>query len=197
MNEANLSVLFISALFFLSGCGVFETRTPQSPGQSRTDFVPPTSPDIVINNLKSSINDQNVDNYIACLSDTSFGGARFDYVPPVDVFGQYRSIFVDWNLNSERSYFNNLKVQSSSSESATLSLSAETMTFQGDSAIYNANYVLFWPHKVAGIPQEAQGNLQFFLGVDRNRNWSIYRWIDSRIGNNFTWSELKARFSGQ
>lgn len=197
MNEGFLSVVIILVLLSLSGCGIFETRTPQPPGQSRTDFIPPTSPDIVISNLKSSISDQNVDNYVACLSDTSFGGARFEFVPPVDVIGQYRSIFVDWSVNSERSYFNNLKVQTSGSATATLTLSSESMTFQGDSAIYNANYVLFWPHKVAGIPQEARGNLQFFLGVDRNRNWSIYRWIDSRVGNNFTWSELKARFSGQ
>ncbi len=188
------SFLFI-VLALISGCGLFETRQPQSPQQGQSGFVPPTSPDIVVQNLVSAISDRNVNNYLSCLSDTSFGGRAFSFVPPADVYSRFQSIFLNWDKNSERSYFNNLTVQSSASASSALVLSSENLTFQGDSAQYSANYTLIWPNKVPGYPQQSQGNLQFYMGVDRNQNWSIYRWIDSRVGDSLTWSEMKARFS--
>ena len=193
--KKRFAVTFLS-IFFISGCGIFETRQPQPPQQGRTDFLPPTSPNIVIQNLVNSIADRNVDNYISCLSDTSFGGRSFLFVPPADVYNQYRSIFLNWDKNSERAYFNNLTSQSSNSSSSALILSSANPTYRGsDSAIYNTNYTLLWPNKVPGYPQQAQGNLQFSLGIDRNQNWSIYRWVDSRVGDSLTWSEMKARFS--
>lgn len=188
------TILFL-VVAFISGCGIFETRQPQSPQQSQTDFVPPISPDIVIQNLVSAISDRNVNNYLSCLSDTSYGGRTFLLIPPADVYRQYQSIFLSWDKNSERAYFNNLTVQSSASAGSALILSSDNLTYQGDSAQYSANYTLIWPNKVPGYPQQSQGNLQFSLGIDRNQNWSIYRWIDSRIGDSLTWSEMKARFS--
>ncbi len=182
-------------ILLAAGCGIFETRQPQAPQQGRSDFQPPTSPDIVIQNLENAISDRNVDNYLSCLSDTNFGGRTFVFVPTADVYRQYQYIFANWDKNSERAYFNNLAVQSSSSASSALVLSSENLTLQGDSALFNADYTLIWPNKVSGYPQQVEGNLQFFLGIDRNQNWSIYRWIDSGTGDSLTWSDMKARFS--
>ena len=181
-------------LFF--GCGIFETRQPQPPQQGQSNFIPPTSPDIVVQNLKNAISEKSVENYLSCLSDPTFGGRTFSYVPPSDVYRQYQSIFVNWDKNSESAYFNNLIVESSATSSPALTLSSESLTGPyGDSAIYSANYTLLWPNKVPGDPQSVQGNLQFFLGVDNSQNWAIYRWIDSRVGDSLTWSDMKARFS--
>jgi hypothetical protein len=63
-----------------------------------------------------------------------------------------------------------------------------------DSAYYSANYTLIWPNKGSGGLQQAQGNLQLYLGVNQSGNWSIYRWVDSGTGDS-TWSDLKAQFS--
>ncbi len=178
-----------------AGCGIFETRQPQPPQQARTDFQPPLSPDVVIQNLVNSITDRNVDNYMSCLSDTTFGARPFSFDPPADVFRQYQGIFMSWDRNSERTYFNNLSVQSSKTAGSQLILSSENLTTLGDSAAFSANYSLVWPNKVPGNPQQAEGNLLFYLGIDRNQNWSIYRWIDSKVGDSLTWSDMKARFS--
>ena len=188
-------VFLFCFVMLASGCGIFETRQPQAPQQGRTDFQPPTSPDIVVQNFVNSIADRNVDNYLSCLSDTSFGGRPFVFMPTADVYRQYQYIFASWDKNSERAYFNNLAVQSSSSASSALILSSENLTLQGDSALFNADYTLIWPNKVFSYPQQVEGNLQFSIGIDRNQNWSIYRWIDSRVGDSLTWSDMKARFS--
>jgi hypothetical protein len=191
--------LYMSLLIAsLSGCDIFQTRTPQPPQQGQTNFIPPTSPDIVIQNLKSAVAEKNVENYLACLSDTSFGGKRFSFTPPPDIYVQYEQIFFDWDKNSsERTYFNNLIVRSSSTSSPALTLSSENyVPLSSDSVKYIADYVLLWPNNSSGSPQQVKGSLQFFLGVDRNQNWSIYRWIDLKVADSLTtWSVLKAKFS--
>ncbi|HEY9167301.1 MAG TPA: hypothetical protein VIS48_14195 [Candidatus Kryptonia bacterium] len=191
-------LLFLWLTFIpISGCGIFETRQPQPPQQGRTDFQPPTAPSVVVDNMTSAIGDKNVDNYLSCLSDTSFGGRPFSFVPAPDVFRQYQAIFASWDKNSEGAYFRSISTQSSATAAPALTLSSVTLVQQGsDSAQYNADYVLIWPSKVPGYPhQQFQGNLQLYLGIDRNQNWSIYRWIDSRTGDSLTWGDMKARFS--
>jgi hypothetical protein len=188
--------LSLALALLVSGCGIFETRTPEAPQEGRSDFQPPTSPDIVVQNLVSAIADRDVNNYLACLSDTTFGARSFRFLPSTNAARQYESIFQAWEKNSEQYYFNNLTSQSNTSSSSALILSSETLLPQGsDSAYYSANYTLLWPNKVSGNPQQVQGNLQFYLGVDRSSSWSIYRWVDSGIGDSLTWSDLKARFS--
>ncbi len=190
-------LLFLPWVFLTSGCGIFETRTPEAPQQGRSDFQPPTSPIIVVENLQNAIADLDVNNYIACLSDSNFGGRVFTFSPSPKAGSQYSGIFLDWNRTSEENYFNTLKSYSSGTSSPVLTLSNETLLLQGpDSAYYSANYTLIWPNKGPGDLQEVQGILQFYVGIDNNQNWSIYRWIDSGTSDSLkTWSDLKAQFN--
>jgi len=194
IKKSRLRISFFT-LLALSGCNIFQTRTPQPPQQSQSNFIPATSPDIVIENLKNAIAEKDVENYLNCLSDTSFGGKVFSFEPPPDVKRQY-SIFTNWDRNSERAYFNNLVVQSSATSSPALTLSSDNLVGPiGDSATYTADYNLIWPNKVPAAPQGVQGSLQFYLGADNNQNWSIHRWVDLRIADSLkTWSDMKAQF---
>jgi hypothetical protein len=189
--------VIVALALLVGGCGIFETRQAQPPQQGRSDFQPPTAPSIVITNLQNAVADKNADNYLSCLSDTSFGGRDFTFVPPVDVYNTYQGIFSVWNKNSEGSCFRNLVSQSTNSGSPVLTLTSESLVPQGpDSAVYNADYILIWPNSSSSKVQQVQGNLQFYLGIDRNQDWSIYRWIDSRVVDTLkTWSEMKAQFS--
>jgi hypothetical protein len=176
-------------LVVISGCDLFETRQPELPQQGQSGFTPPTSASIVVQNLTNAIAGMNVDNYLSCLSDSSFGGRTFSFVPSSDVIQQ---VFLNWDKNSEQTYFNNLIIQSPSSASPALTLSSQNFnSLSSDSVLFSANYTLLWPNK--SYLQQVQGSLQFYLGHDKNQNWSIYRWIDSKIGDNLTWSELKAQ----
>lgn len=177
-------------LISVSGCDIFQTRTPQPPQQGQSGFLPPTSADIVVQNLINAIATKNVDNYIECLSDTSFGGRAFSFVPSSDVNQQ---LFLNWNENSERAYFNNLAIHSSSSAAPALTLSSQNSeSLSSDSVLFSAKYTLLWPN--SSYPQQVQGSLQFYISHDRNQNWAIYRWIDSKT-DTLTWSDLKAQAS--
>ena len=77
---------------------------------------------------------------------------------------------------------------------SSLVLTGSFQYLASDSAGYNANYQLTFQHGISGIPETVHGNLQFVLATDRNKIWSIIQWIDTNIGTDPTWSDLKGRF---
>jgi hypothetical protein len=179
----------------LGSCSILETRDPEPPGQSSSTFTPPTSPNIVLDNLVSAVRERNTDNYIKCLADSNFSTRRFSFVPTQEAQSQYFTVFSSWSIGGERGYFENLKSRTTSTATSLLLFSNGSETIQSDSAVYTRNYDLIYQHNVGGIPQEAKGTLQFYLGTDRNGLWMIYRWVDIKGNSDFTWSDFKGRFS--
>ncbi len=200
MGQANrdfqkISLLCAAVALLVAGCDLFRTRDPESPNQERSSFVPPTSPEIVLDNLKNAVSERNTDNYVRCFTDTSFSSRRFVFVPTQEAQTKYSTVFRSWDLNSERDYFQNIKSQTPTSASSNLFLDGSFQSILSDSALYNADYLINFQHTVSGKPQQAKGNAQFFLAPDRNNYWAVYQWIDARIGNEVSWSELKGTFS--
>ncbi len=188
--------IWIEVLFIFQGCDILSTRTPEKPSESGSSFVPPTSPSIVIDNLTNAIRDRNTENYIKCFVDSTFSQYSFSFQATQSAQTASGPLFRDWNLVSERAYFENLRARVPTGGESTLILTdAKFESIQADSAIYTAAYTLIVQHTVQNIPQEARGMLLFVLSVDRNNNWAIHRWIDNKTGDYFSWSDLKARFS--
>jgi len=179
-------------ILFISGCDIFQTRTPQQPQQEQSGFIPATTPDQVITNLENAIETESADNYLSCLSDPATGGRAFSFVPSSDVVQQFLSL--NWNRNSEYTYFKDLVAQSSKSATPVLTLSSQSpfqpLGSSNDSVLFSANYVLQWPNNM--YPQQVQGSLQLHLGHNTGGIWSIYLWIDSQT-DSLTWSDLKVR----
>jgi len=186
----------------LSSCNIFQTRTPQPPQEGQSNFAPPQLPSIVIENLKNSIVEKNPEDYLFCLSDTavgSYGGRRFSFQPPSDVFLSYQSIFQNWNRNSENLYFNNFRNSSSPNSTPALNTTGDIYTnFSSDSVEYAADYDLEWPNTVQGFDQSFHGFMQLYIVQDEHGNWAICKWVDFRTSDSLkTWSELKAKLINQ
>jgi len=79
-------IVFIS--IGLTGCFLFETRTPELPDQSSGNFIPPTSPDIVLENFTQAIKNKNADHYEACFIDSGY-----TFIPSSDANTQFPSFF--------------------------------------------------------------------------------------------------------
>ncbi len=190
-----LSVI-LACLIFVS-CQLFKTRSPELPTEisGQSNWKQPITPDITLENLRNAIYDRNTENYIRCFIDSNFSDKKFTFIPTQEAQVQYPEIFRNWNLNSERNYFNNIKANVPSGNVSELILSGSFQSLGTDSAVYYATYLVNFQHTLKDIPQSARGNLQFYLASDRNGNWAIYKWIDLKIQNEFSWSELKAKFS--
>ncbi|MBN8585972.1 MAG: hypothetical protein J0M37_12855 [Ignavibacteria bacterium] len=187
------TVLYFLLVIFYQGCGIFETRDPEEPETIRSTFYPPTSADIVIDNLSYSIIEKNSDNYFKCLSLNSFR-----YVPDSRSQQQWEFIFNNWSVQAEKNYFDNLiSRQEGGNSSAVLFLDNERLTqYSSDSAKYQADYIFVFQHDQGNIPKSSKGRMSLTLASESDALFYIRRWEDFRQNDtDFTWSEFKANFS--
>jgi hypothetical protein len=171
---------------------MFEPRSAEDPTVAKSNYTTPTTPDIVIENLIYSISEKNSVNYVQCL-----GGPNLNYyfAPAIDSKTNYYSVFADWDISSEKAYFDNLVIQTDKNAASSLQLTNSIQQSTSDSVIYNANYTLYFAHSASGISQTATGNLKFTIKRDKNNNWYITSWTDIKVQSQFSWSDMKARFS--
>ncbi|MDQ1265740.1 MAG: hypothetical protein QG635_891 [Bacteroidota bacterium] len=193
-TRTTVYILIFSMAILTSGCGLFETRDPEPPETARSNFVPPTSPDLVIQNLESSISEKNPDNYKACLSS---GGDNPDYmfVPTAEAKALYGSIFSSWTIESERSSFQSIisKIGESSPALNLYNLKQDVLIH--DSAVYIADYILDVNFNIFDNQSRFTGKLQFTITKEQSGLWSITNWVDSSVPNDtikYSWSILKA-----
>jgi len=179
-----------------ASCGIFETRTPEPPNQLSSNFVPPTDPSLVFQNLVNAFHDQNSVNYLKCLADSSTGLPAFRFDPDPEARLNYAAVYAAWNRQSEQQSFEAMKAQLATGATMTLvftTLSATSLS--ADSAQYDARYELTVPHTRKGLQTLAAGRALFALGSDRTRSWAIVRWTDLAVTTgDFTWSDLKGAF---
>lgn len=195
-----LSVRAISSLIcllMLAGC---TTRTPESPTGTRGTFEPPTSPAIVLANLRNAVTERNTENLMLCLADpTTRSTYPYRFEPSAEVRARYQSLFDAWSLNSERQAFLSLIARLPPEGRPTLDITTASIAFSSpDSTIYVADYVLTANHGVASVPTTLGGTMSLTITPERSGQWSIATWRDARRQSDTveaTWSLLKAALS--
>jgi hypothetical protein len=187
--------IVISFIVLLGGCGLFQTRNSENPVQPRSNFIPPTSPDLVLVNLQSAISDKDLNNYMQCFVDSTFSNRRYNYIPDVLSQGQY-PIFRNWQLYNERIYFNNLLLLTTSQSTSLLFFANSTLTEAVDTAVFDADYLLRVDHQKPNVAKTITGKLRLVMSVDSRNLWAIHSWMDIKSNtSDTTWSVLRANFS--
>lgn len=186
-------ILILIVLFSFTACDLFTTRDAETPDQSRSNFQPAVEPSIVIENLKNSLSDKNVQNYIACFVDSLFAEKRFSFSASSEALSLYQIFLQGWGLSEERRYFSSVINKVSVDFPISLGLSDENITnFSGDSLIYSASYTINVPVPFGDpFPQTYEGSLQFNMLRDSRSEYVIYYWKDIKSGVLPSWSELK------
>lgn len=177
------------------GCSLFDTRDPENPVQSSATYNPPTTVEIVFENLASSFEDVNSVNYARSFADSSFAGRSFVFEPTSQAGSQYSGVFAIWTKTAEQQYFDNFKAQLQPGAVPVLILTPTSESPGADSAFVEGTYQLSIPHTVTGVPQSATGRFQFYLLRDSRQYWVIWRWVDlANQPADFTWSDFKGNF---
>ena len=65
---------------------------------------------------------------------------------------------------------------------------------EGNSESRNYDYRINLPPIDESTSSVYEGNAFFKVNLDNNNQWVITEWIDTKTGDNPTWSELKGRF---
>jgi hypothetical protein len=186
-----LLILFTFPL--LISCDLFVTRDAELPDQGRSNFQIATEPEKVISNLKNSFADKNVQNYIACLIDSSFSSRKFSFQPTSEAVSQYQFLADNWDVSDEERYFSSIVASIQSDFPITLTLTDESFSRTGDTVIYAASYFINIPVNQPEV-SNYEGRLQFNLVNDSRSVWVIYFWQDIKLPDIPSWSELKGRY---
>ena len=187
-------ISFFLILWMISGCGIFETRDAEDPGDgSGIPFIQPDRPEVVILNIRNSIESMTTLNYIRSLSVEDFS-----FIPSGLATDNNPEIWASWSREEEETYFNNMRAATQNLSGHQLQIENENRTSlpNGDERI-SANYTLTVNHNRtgAGIPTVASGSFVMDLEQGEDGLWSVREWTDNASGSSFTWSDFKAVFS--
>lgn len=182
-----IKILFL--ILLLTSCDLLTTRTPEEPLKPGSGNIPATSPQILFQNFKASLEDKIIENYLSCFVDSSFLKKRFLFIPATGSITQY-PVLNSWNFNSERQYLNNLKAQGAN---LNLNFTNEVNTPLGDSAIYSLDYSINITSNNLTFAGPYSGSALFKIFLDSRNQWVIVDWQDIKKENLNCWSDLKGR----
>ena len=188
------SIIFISLILLsLTACDLFTTRVGEKPNEIKSNWKPPVEPVDVIENLKNSLANKNVKNYIDCFVDTIFADQSYTFSASSEAQSLYQIFIQGWGLNEERQYFNSAANRVPVDFPIQLFLSNENYSsLSGDSSIYSATYSIKLNLSSGDpFPQNYEGSLEFKMLRDSRSWWVIYFWKDTKSQTLPSWSELK------
>lgn len=188
----NKFILIIFVLISCFSCDILTTRDPEKPIQPGTSLEQATIPSILFENIVKSFDKKITENYLNCLADSSLIDSDYKFYPSSTSINNF-NVLQNWNRDSERRYFNNLKNNTVSGKPITLTLSNEVANIQGDEAIYQYDYVITL-ETLSSVQEIYKGNAEFKIKIDRNNVWVITEWTDRSLQGFNCWSDLKGRY---
>ena len=170
--------------------GCFNTRAVEPPGQGNSDWVSPTDYEILLANLRTSIAQTNVQNYLRC-----FNRDSLEFVPVFELFNNNESIWLNWSIQDEQTYLentlNNLTVNAGQS---LLLEEQDLQDVSSDSLTYVGLYQLRINHTDTSLTTLFKGQLQMTIKRNEFNEWEIHRWTDIQLVPDSSWSQLKLRY---
>lgn len=187
-------LLAVQLATFWTCTNPFATREPEAPREGSLTFIPPRTPEVVLINLRNAVLEQNLENYLRCLGDSTRLPRGYKFVADAGVASENPGLFERWSKENETRYFSQLRALIPPDSLHILNLQTVQSTQFPDSALFVENYTLTVRHtqQDRGIPAVVTGQARFLMGVDSFGDWAIYRWEDVAVGDAPTWSTLKA-----
>lgn len=194
LKYGKIKLLLCFAAWLPACTNPFTTREPESPKEGSLTFIPPRTPEVVFINMSNAILEQNQENYLRSLGDSTKLPQDYRFVADAGVASENAGVFAHWTKENEKRYFSQLRALLPPDSLHILNLQPVRSTQFADSAIFIENYTLTVRHtqQEKGVPAIVSGQARFFLGVDAFGDWAIYRWEDLAVGDAPTWSVLKA-----
>lgn len=183
-----LAWLCILVIVVISGC--FRTRPVEPPSSSGSEWVSPTDYEILLSNLKTSISQRNVQNYLRCFNQDSI-----NFVPAASLLNDNENIWKNWSIQDEQAYFDNMVADLTSQSGNSLSLlQTDLQDVTSDSVKYVGDYTLRVNHADTTLSTFFKGQIQLSIKLNSFNEWEIHRWRDIEIFADSSWSNLKLNY---
>lgn len=188
-NRFSILCFYLMIMSVITSC--FNERSPKKP-EENTDWLSPTEPSILIENLQKAISTLNLNNYRRCIASENF---RFKADPTLTA--NNLGLFNAWTWDNETQYFNNL-TQASKPINANNSLqliNTRIINISSDSLELTADYNLSIYHQDTSFQSVTfAGLLSFQMKRNRQNEWQIASWQDNKTKSTPCWTELRQHF---
>ncbi len=193
-----MKVLLLLLVITMTGCDLFSTRTPENPSESKTFFLPPTEPAILVQNFESAVKNKNLENYLKCFTSNTDDVTSYRFFPSQSATTSFGSLFILWGTEQERRFFNSLSALITKETLPILFWTDRKAIIENpDSAVFESDYTLNINFSDSNIPSDYNGKIRLVMISDNNGLWSISKWYDYNLGSTDTiansWSILKAK----
>ncbi len=186
-----LILFVIPAVLLFSSCSLFDPRVPEDPSNSGIVWKDPTSPDIVMENLKAALDGSSMQ-YIDCFNET------FVFYADTNDINEYPTLnFDDWVKIVESDVITQLYTIAPHDTLITaeflLDLEHPDPAAPTDSAtIYREYYI----DVVSAMHTPSAGIAEIHLLEKSNGFWYIEEWHDVRLEASIfvTWAVMKAAY---
>lgn len=180
-------VLLALAIGFAS---CLKTREVEEPDTGSSDWVSPSDYTILLNNLRTSVNQRNVQNYLRCFEQDSL---RF--LPSTPVYTGNEILWDNWAWQDEQNWFDNVIADLGLTSGNRLIVNeVDLQAFSSDSLRYIGDYSLTMNHRDTALTVLFKGQLEFLMKVNQFNEWEISRWIDYETNMDSSWSRLKLNY---
>ena len=181
-------MIFVTLSWLAAGC--FNIRPVEPPQTGSSDWISPTDYQILLTNWQTAVSQRNTQNYLRCFNQDSL---RF--IPDSEVLNNNEAIWLNWSIQDEQAYFDNVMADLSVPTGNSLSLNEVSLQdVTSDSLKYIGTYLLRLNHQNEALPTLFQGQLQLLIKRNEFNEWEIHRWADIALAQDSSWSELKLGF---
>ena len=186
MSHWSVWCIGIVVCLVVLSCDLFKTRTPAEPSQQSSNYIPPTDPSLVLQNMSNAFQDGNAVNYAK-----SFSGTSFNFTPSTSAKNKYGVDWTTWNKTQEQQSFEKILNHFSKNSKVVLAFDPFVPTYNNTTSQVETDYHLTLPLD-AGVMKKFNGRGQFTLAQDQSGLWYINQWVDLGTSvSDSTWSDFK------
>ena len=188
-------VFTLSALLFLAGCELFTPRDSEPPIDVLDPYawVPPTSPEIVLQNLANAFPAHKLNYHLDVLGNSDETGASFTFFSDQGVASSQPGVFDNWGYVEEENFIT--KLFETLSQDGLQRLEWERTDFlpidDHFEIVTDYHLTLAYGESETPLPEQLKGQATLTLVQNVDLLYEISIWQDLKSDSLPCWSDLK------
>lgn len=189
--------LVFTSLFILSSCDLFTPRESEPPIDISDPYawIPPTSPEIVLQNLANAFPAHKPNYHLDVLSNNVETGSNFAFDPDQGVASLQPGVFDNWAYVEEENFITKLFEALNEENLQRLDWEIEQLSPFEDSYKIIADYhlSLSYGDNESALPGEFSGQATLTLVQNADLLYEVSHWQDLSSDSLPCWSDLKTQ----
>lgn len=189
------SIAILVIMLVLAGCELFTPRESEPPIDTLDPYawVPPTSPEIVLQNIANSFPAHKINYHLDVLGNSNETGVSFAFFPDQGVATSQPGVFENWGFDEEENFITKLFETLNEDGLQRLEWEVEQLSPIDDryEIITDYSLTLSYGETDAPLPPQLKGQATLTLVQNVDLLYEISVWQDLKSDTLPCWSDLK------